>query len=25
VVKSMRTILQLAAAKNNKKVFLDIV
>ncbi|MBU2573810.1 MAG: KH domain-containing protein [Elusimicrobia bacterium] len=25
VVKSIRTILQLAAAKNNKKVFLDIV
>ncbi len=25
VVKSMRTVLQLAAARNNKKVFLDIV
>lgn len=25
VVKSMRTILQLVAAKNNKKVFLDII
>ncbi|OGS53356.1 MAG: hypothetical protein A3J79_09410 [Elusimicrobia bacterium RIFOXYB2_FULL_62_6] len=25
VVKSIRTVLQLAAARNNKKVFLDIV